>query len=348
MKAETRPIQPSVYAFLFLFALTAVASIALQNFIWIAVALFLVHQFRHHLAFNWPRGIFALATLLFLASFFWASLIGVNPAKSFHTVHKYLVLTLIFWVGATGLNRRQIQNLLLGILAGASVCAVCGIFKYWDGLQDRITSFSGDKMVFGGLLMVCFLLEIFFIRIKRHIGWMAAALPVTALALFFTQTRGAWVGSAAGFILLMSRFNRKWIIAGALSGLLIFFILPRHFQKRIESIAQIQLSYDAQGHLSNANPDRIMIWISGWRLIQDHPWGIGQGNLVDVYPHYKFPVMHDPTEPHLHNNFLQILAQNGWLGLALYLFWIFAFYRSALGLKFSNPEDQDLNWTLIC
>jgi O-antigen ligase len=54
------------------------------------------------------------------------------------------------------------------------------------------------------------------------------------------------------------------------------------------------------------------------------------------------------TEPHLHDNFLQITAQNGWLGLAAYLFWIGVFYWKGLSFKTRNKDEGDLNWTFLC
>jgi O-antigen ligase len=58
--------------------------------------------------------------------------------------------------------------------------------------------------------------------------------------------------------------------------------------------------------------------------------------------------MAEPTEPHLHDNFLQVCAQNGWIGLAAYLFWVFSYYWTALRSHTSDKDSKDLNWALLC
>jgi O-antigen ligase len=114
-------------------------------------------------------------------------------------------------------------------------------------------------------------------------------------------------------------------------------------------MGDFNFNFNANHQLENASQSRYMIWFSGVHIIQDHPWGIGQGNLPDIYPQYRMPNGDlEPTVPHLHNNFLQICAQNGWQGLAAYLFWIFAFYWAALRAKLLSEKVQELNWGLIC
>ncbi len=203
-------------------------------------------------------------------------------------------------------------------------------------------------MVFGGLLMITLLIELCLLKDPNGRPWMLAAIVLTGFALFLTQTRGAWVGFGIGFLFLFWRFNRKWLFAGLIVLFGLYFVLPQHFQERIKSVGHIWLNYDGQGRLYNTDPGRIMIWVSGWRIFQDHPWGIGQGNIVDIYPNYKFEVMAEPTEPHLHDNFLQILVQNGWVGLLVYLFWIGAYYVCAVRYQPKKENEADLNWTFVC
>ncbi len=92
------------------FAFTAVASIALQNLIWISITLFFFTAWRNHQKIEWPRNEFAIATLIFLASFYYGCIVGVNPAKSFESVHKYLVFLILFPVGAMSLTFIDIRR----------------------------------------------------------------------------------------------------------------------------------------------------------------------------------------------------------------------------------------------
>jgi O-antigen ligase len=334
--------------FLLAFAATAVASIVLQNFIWVAVALFLFQTLRNGKV-EWPRGLFMAVTGVFLLSFIAASLWGIDPANSFKTVHKYLTLLLIFFVAAMPLSKADDLGLLKTFQYGAAFCALAGIFKHFYFHQDRIDSFSGDKMVFGGMLMAAVLLETFFLREEPRDGRGWARLALILAALFFTQTRGAWLGALAGFIFLSWRFDRRWILGLVLAlGLAIPFI-PQPLMERLKSATELHITYDDQHHIQNSSEPRVLIWASGWRIIRDYPWGIGQGNISEVYPRYRLGALdrYEPDVPHLHDNFLQLLLQNGWIGLAVYLFWIFAFYRDGAGFKIVDRSLADLNWTLM-
>ena len=330
------------------FAAASVASIALQISIWVAVALFLFAHYKDKKKFEWPKGLFSVATLIFLFTFFLGAILGTNPANSFHSVHKYLTFLLIFPLGAMALEPKEIEKLLSAFLYGATVCAVFGIGKHFILRQERIDSFSGDKMVFGGLLMVSLLILVFFLKNNpRNIVWWTM-VPLLGTALLLTQTRGAWLGFIAGFILWAYRFNKKWLLAGVVILGSLPFLLPPALQERIKSIGDIWVHFGADHQIQSANNERVFIWTSGFKIIKDYPFGIGQGNMEDVFPKYRNPNSTEWIIPHLHNNFLQILAQNGWIGLAAYLFWIVVYYGTALSFRLDDQETQTLNWTFLC
>ena len=330
------------------FSAAAVASISLQNLVWVAIAVFLFQKLRNRQAPEWPRGLFPAATLVFLATFFLAAFTGIDPANSFQTVHKYLTFLLLFPLGAMAFSLEATRKLLLAFVAGASFCALAGIGKHFYLHQDRIDSFSGDKMVFGGMLMVSLLLLLFFLKDSPRNPWFWAALPLLGAALVFTQTRGAWIGFTAGLFLWSWRLGRKWFLTALLALAAAFFLLPRPFQERIKSIADLKLSYDAGGQIQNSSQERVLIWVGGMKVVRDYPWGVGQGNLSEIYPKYKVPEATETTVPHLHNDFLQILVQNGWVGLAAYLFWIFSYYWTAWRREPADAEGGNLNWAFLC
>jgi O-antigen ligase len=346
---NSSPLNRYDYYSLLAFALTAVASIALQNFIWVSVALFLYLSLKNSQKIKWPSNLFTVATILFLMTYFIGGLIGVNPAKSFQTLHKSLTFLLIFPLGAMTLSILDIRKLLHFFIAGSTICAIHGIFIHFIKHQDRIDSFSGDKMVFGGMLMVTILLITSFLTTSPKNYWLWASLGFVFWALILTQTRGAWLGVLAGFALLTWRFNKKWLWFGLALFALSFLAAPQEFQKRLESIGSIHLAYNEQHQVIGASQPRLLIWISGLRIINDHPMGVGQGNIEDIYPKYRIDAPgNDINVPHLHDNFLQILAQNGWLGLGAYLFWIFSFYFQALRFRSSSGEAGQFNWMILC
>jgi O-antigen ligase len=336
------PYSRPLYGLLAAFAFTAAASIALENILgWTFVALLLFSHFKSGRRIDWPKGLFPAATLLFLATFLTGALGGVNPANSFHTVYKYLAFLLLFFIAAPPLSTGERGKLMRAFAYGAAFCALFGIGKHLFLRQERIDSFSGDKMVFGGMLMAALLVQLHLLirRPREPLHW--TSLLLIAPALLLTETRGAWVGAAAGLFLYLALFRRKWLVPCAVGMVAVFFILPAHYQERVRAIWNFHLVYD--------NQERIYMWEAGWHISRDHPlWGIGQGNLTDVYHGYKLPQAVEKDIPHLHNNFVQILVQNGWVGLLAYLLWIAAYYAACLGFKPLDAESAGWNGVLAC
>ena len=346
---NSAPFNRYDYYALLAFALTAVASIALQNFIWVSIVLFFLSHLKNSEKISWPSNLFAMATVIFLATYIIGGIVGINPAKSFQTLHKSLTFLVIFPIGAMTLSILDIRKLLNFFIAGSTLCAIHGIYVHFILNQDRIDSFSGDSMVFGGMLMITVLLIISLLTTHPKNYWLWTSLGIVFWALILTQTRGAWLGALAGFSLLTWRFNKKWLLIGLAIFVFSFFLSPQEFQKRLESIGSIQLTYNEHHEVIGASQPRLLIWISGLRIIKDHPMGVGQGNIEDIYHQYRINApWNDINVPHLHDNFLQILAQNGWLGLTAYLFWIFSFYFEALRFKSATEEVARWNWMFLC
>jgi O-antigen ligase len=347
------PYSRALFYILLAFAATAVASIALQNILLgAAILAFVFDRYEAKQKIEWPWGLFPFATLLFLASFFLASAWGIDPGNSLKTVYKYFAILPLFLWGAIPLGIQDIRKLIRTLVLGGAFCALYGIvYRHFILHFDRITSFSGDKMVFGGMLMSCLLLQLWLIKTEPQNKWNWVSAPLLIAALVLTQTRGAWVGFGAGFALLAWRFNKRWLLAGALLMVLSVFLLPQHWKDRLLQAGHFWVAYSASGKPIAANETRVLIWMAGWEMIKDHPWGVGQGNVTELFPKYVAGTpmaQSEPDIPHLHNNFLQVLAQNGWIGLVAYLFWIFTYYGMALRAKSTIPDFQDLNWAFLC
>lgn len=331
------PYSKTAYWLLLFFAAVSTASIAAQNVIWVAVLFWLYSKAKTHEKIPWPRGLFPLATLLFLIPFLVSACLGIHPSQSFQTVYKYLTYALIFFIGAMELTPIEIKKLLLVFVYGTAFCGVYGIGKHFFLHQDRITSFSGHWMIFAGLLMTALLTQLYFLqKSPKNIGyWISAG--VLAAALLLTETRGTWVGFALGFVFLAWFLNRRLLGIGVALALIGFFFLPTEMQNRVKSIGNL------------GSQERVPIWQAGWAISKDYPvFGIGQGNLGDIYPKYKMARATEPNQGHLHDNFLQVLVENGWIGLAAYLFWIFAYFYSSWRYIPVDPDARGLNQLMAC
>lgn len=329
------------------YAAICVASIALQNFIFLVLAAWIYFQYKAKKKINWRFDIFGIFFIIFVATFFISSILGINPGISFQTVYKYATLLILFPIAAMAWTSLEVEQLLLSFIFGATLCSVYGISKHFLGFENRINSFCGDYMVMGGLLMSAIILLIHFLMKspKKPIYWIC--FIILSLGLLLTQTRGAWLGCFVGLFIITFILNKKILLAGIISLALLYLCLPTSLKNRAKSIWDFNHFKKTASYYSIRN--RIYMWESGWTISQLYPvFGIGQGNLMYIYPKYKNPLATEATEPHLHDNFMQILVQNGWVGFTFYLLFLLTYFYSSIRWAPADILGKKLNFFITC
>jgi len=203
-------------------------------------------------------------------------------------------------------------------------------------LEYAVTGLMAHKNIYSVFLML--LLPFSAFGIYRFRGkWQMAAVAVSffnMLMIILLKTRSAWVGVAAGIIvvvILLALFSRKihfslaWrnrVVAIVILGILTLIPLawagsnadPFSLPGRVYSI------FDPQ---SPHNIHRLSAWETSIHMIRDHPLtGTGPGNWRIILPFY-FHDMDVEVEAlnwaRPHNDFLWIMSERGVLGLLLYL-----------------------------
>jgi O-antigen ligase len=179
-------------------------------------------------------------------------------------------------------------------------------------------------MTFAGILMLSALVvlaQLLFLPRSRWSWGLACSLVLLTAALVMTQTRGAWVGLAAGGGLILGFRQKRLLLALPLVAVLIFLASPDAVRARIRSII------DPQDITAR---ERLFMWGSGIQIVRDHPWtGVGINGVKGVYPAYKHPNAVRDQRPHLHSNLFQIAAERGLIGVACWLWIWVAFYHQA-------------------
>jgi putative inorganic carbon (HCO3(-)) transporter len=89
------------------------------------------------------------------------------------------------------------------------------------------------------------------------------------------------------------------------------------------------------------NVHRLQLLRGGIGIIKDHPViGVGTMDLADVYRRY-LPPGAVQVFGHMHNIFLQIAVQTGFVGLAAFCWLLFSFFRlMARNLKLDLPPPE--------
>ncbi len=245
-----------------------------------------------------------------------------NPALGGVEIRRALLMLGAFWTADQVLDveggRRKV---LMGWGLGAGLIALYGILQYFGGVgpvlvpqMDRVQGTFGNPIFFGTYLAVSLpILWGLWLSAEKggeRLLW-TAAIAAGVAALYLTRSRAAWIGFsaalAAGLFIL---YGRKRTLLAALTVLAI--IVGVFVWKTQDTWTR------DQAHLQ--------IWRDTVKLWKTAPLvGVGPGefhvhfpdvageDLKSKWPEGKFIVNY------AHNEYLQILAEMGLIGLALWL-----------------------------
>ena len=246
----------------------------------------------------------------------------VAAAVSFVTAWEYIALLNKLPPGVT-FHNYTVQGLSFSVAIIVCIAAIM-----------RPEAFAGDRLLGDRRIMIMAIavltFDIVFVLWGRS-GYLALVIMATAVVTFLV--RGSWRTKAlAGFavllcvgLLLASNAQVRGRIGQAL----------REFETADQSATPTSLGY------------RAVFWPTTLRMVRDHPiFGVGTGGFANGYRPYGQGVEgwrgNDTGDPH--NQFLKILGEQGLIGLAAFLYFIFR----ALTCPAPAPYRQLAAATLIC
>jgi probable O-glycosylation ligase (exosortase A-associated) len=229
---------------------------------------------------------------------------------------------------------------LVAAKVGASSAAKGGAH-----ITSQIDGFVGDNNVLG--LTVCLAVACMF-GLRKVIGkWVRFVfwpfITAAFLCIIFTKSRGAFL-SMSIILLISTAASRNPVrntVFLALFAWLGYLAVPATYFDRLDTFENIEED--------NSAMDRIYFWGLSWNQAVEHPLlGIGLDNHMD-YNEEVTPAAVDGRKNHVaHSVYFQILAETGFVGLAMYLsiiFWTLGMlhktYRSTRKLHERHP---DLDW----
>lgn len=146
---------------------------------------------------------------------------------------------------------------------------------------------------------------------------VAAIVPLLLAALLVNLKRGPWFGFFAGSLLLVGFYGRRYLIPVAVGLALIPLGLAPVRERLAESASHF---FIAGG--------RAEIWDIGRELATRYPLGIGY-DCSPVLTRFSEEIPMNLT--HFHNNLLNLVVENGWIALAIFVWWLLR--TLAVGLR---------------
>lgn len=311
-------------------------------------------------------------TLLIAAYLAWCVL-GMTWAQNTHDVtyslERYIPNFLVFVVIFTAARDRVDIRVLTGFFVlGAAVAAADAVISppaasaYAD--VSRSGGTFGDPNYFAAVLVTGFALAVALSRARSLTVFGQASALVAAglclLGIMLSVSRGGLIALAVTLVAAVC-------LAGRWRGKLLAVTMVVAFVGVIYFAAVA--SPDARQRLTSSQgggSGRTTIWRVGWREVQHNPiLGVGAGNFSAAGARYFFApglISHNATgytayfldTPTVaHNTYLEVLAEEGIVGTALFLLIIVSSLecarRAAVRFRRAGDEEMELiSYGLLC
>ena len=319
---------------LMLFALVSFVSLAAGNVALGIVALcFLVGVFCNRKTLRIPDRMYYGAMAALMAAMFLSALASGDIARGLLVwsddwlwrALPFFVLTMFVRDAAT------VKKICIAALVGLTIDTLCVIGQGLFG-ELRPAGFVGHPMTFAGYASL-YLPILFVLFFEKRDAWycrvgIGVLWTLLAAALLLNATRGAWLAATGViFLLLVYYFFRHWKLAALVLCLFAFAGVGlsqyEPFLHRLSTITDAKYQ---------SNTERLLMWQSAERMFLDHPvLGVGLGQYKENYQKkYILPKAKEREIEHAHNNFIQMAAENGAVGLAGFLVLISGFIGVSL------------------
>jgi len=278
--------------------------------------------------FTWPL-------LAFVGWGLCTAVFALNPYETWEIGRQWLTAVLFFFlISQLVVTPTQRRPFLTGLFGAAFLVAILGIsqhlfdISFVPQLVPPAANFANKNMAVHFIVLLFPVGSFIFLTTKKNTTAWGASLMLSLIVVYliYTQTRAGWLAVTCQCLLfavlrktsrldlapLWSR-QKKWaLLFGLLVVLTMMNIGPEGFTS----------GYKAVGlRTTQGDGGRFAIWADTISLIQQHPLiGVGLGNLKVHFPSVQKAsiFLHPQFLRDAHNDYLQIWAELGLIGLMLF------------------------------
>jgi putative inorganic carbon (HCO3(-)) transporter len=236
----------------------------------------------------------------------------------------------LVWVIALSLGFYGVKGGIFGIMTG-------GTYRVWGPEGSFIEDNNSLALA---LIMTLPFMQ--YLRVHSTRQWLRlgllGAMGLTIVAILLSYSRGAFVGIFVMLAFLSLKARNRLITALVIFGALgaVLTTLPAQWWNRMLTIEAYETDQSALG--------RFDAWTFAYKLALDHPL-FGGGQLVgkdDGLFHRYVPTA--PTSRAAHSIYFEVLGENGFVGLGLFLFLLLSSFRTAGKIIRAARDRPDLAW----
>ncbi len=291
----------------------------------------------------WSREIIVLVT--FIAWMGFTTTLAFNSAEAWLQYEKVIKIQILTFMTLLLLTSRERVKLLVwaivvslafyGVKGGIFTIAKAGVHR----VQGPAGTFiAGNNEL--ALAMVMTIPLIYYLYLHEKHRWLRsglmAALVLTAISAFGTQSRGALVALTLTGSMFWLKSRRKTVtfVLIALAGVAGLSLMPDAWFERMNTIQ----TYDEDGSAMG----RINAWWTAWHLANNRLVGGGFETWIpSVFAQYA----PDPTNVRdVHSIYFEVLGEHGWPGLILFLSLLALTWLKCSAVSRLARENPDLLW----
>ena len=251
--------------------------------------------------------------IVFVAGYF----LVTNAIKDFKTLMPVIVLMMIAALGVAGYG---IYQHIFGFAEGTTWTDT----DMFEDIATRVVSTFDNPNVLGEYLLLLIPLgAALFLGVKNGFAKLGHLAITAALGvcMIYTYSRGNWIGLIVALILFIMFYDTRFVWLGVIALLAAPFVVSQSVITRFTSIGDTK---------DTSTSYRVYIWMGTFNMLKDY-WlcgiGLGTDAFNMIYPHYSYASI---VAPHSHNLYLQLLVENGILGLVTFLVMMVAYFRTVI------------------
>lgn len=273
--------------------------------------------------------------MVFCACALISSIFGVDPISSLKHLRKLIWFLIGIPVYAIVVNTTMRLTMTLGSFsAGCAVLAVYdavrnsmlasealhnGVFKSFTAALTHYGSMTDAQRLMAGIIITIGLL-ILYKRLERSAVLWWIILGIQSLGILISFKRGSLIClSIIAVFFIWKKIGWRYTL-GIIGVICLIGLLPPVFNR----ISDLKKEMADKG-------GRVTMWTKvAPALHREHPWlgvgwrGVTEKMMVQIAPNVE------KNRTHLHSNYLEVLVELGWIGLAAYIIWMFKVLVDAL------------------
>lgn len=272
-----------------------------------------------------------------------AALYSVAPAaETLDNLSSWRKLLLLPLAAAVFDNDAWKRRLVWSLVLTAALGAILSYFSWFTGMNlykyplgIAIHNHATQGMMFAVSLFAIALLARY-CRPETK-GWYyflpLAAMVICSNLIFITPGRSGYLvllvlTSIGAFFMVPGRIRYLLGMGIPLGMALLLFFSPVASQRIMQGVNEIR-NYEQSAELTSMGV-RMVMWKNTVKLVKEHPWfGYGTGGFSEAYRREVAGQVGWRGQPvdDCHNQFLRIVAEQGLLGLAVFMLFVGSFFR---------------------